>query len=132
MTNEIFLKFWVPDTPEVYRNMLRLSKGINGIVQISGSEESASSPVVPRSSSSARKKKYAPNDQGRYVCTQCNRSYAAYHNLMRHMRYECGLPPRFPCNVCGRFFRRKDDLQRHIARIHGMLDVSLDGVKPDE
>jgi len=97
-----------------------------------GSEESASSPVVPRSSSSARKKRYAPNDQGRYVCTQCNRSYAAYHNLMRHMRYECGLPPRFPCNVCGRFFRRKDDLQRHIARIHGMLDVSLDGVKPDE
>ena len=101
-------------------------------IVVAGSEESASSPVVPRSGSSARKKKYAPNDQGRYVCTQCNRSYAAYHNLMRHMRYECGLPPRFPCNVCGRFFRRKDDLQRHIARIHGMLDVSLDGVKPDE
>lgn len=45
-------------------------------------------------------------------------------NLMRHMRYECGLPPRFPCHVCGRFFRRKDDLQRHIARIHGILDGS--------
>jgi len=86
-----------------------------------GSEESSSSPVVPRpnSSSASRKKKCAPNDQGRYVCTQCGRSYAAYHNLMRHMRYECGLPPRFPCHVCGRYFRRKDDLHRHIARIHG-------------
>uniref|UniRef100_A0A0P6J1F6 Thiol-specific monooxygenase n=2 Tax=Daphnia magna TaxID=35525 RepID=A0A0P6J1F6_9CRUS len=101
-----------------------------------GSEESSTSPVVrsgdrgigggsnAASNSTARKKKYAPNEQGRYVCTQCGRSYAAYHNLMRHMRYECGLPPRFPCHVCGRFFRRKDDLQRHIARIHGILDGS--------
>ena len=59
-------------------------------------------------------------------------------NLMRHMRYECGLPPRFPCHVCGRFFRRKDDLQRHIARIHGILDgaaamlLAGDGIKQDE
>lgn len=48
--------------------------------------------------------------------------YIFLQNLMRHMRYECGLPPRFPCQVCGRFFRRKDDLQRHVARIHGILD----------
>ena len=26
-----------------------------------------------------RKRKYAPNEQGRYVCAQCSRSYAAYH-----------------------------------------------------
>ena len=45
-----------------------------------------------------------------------------FQNLMRHMRYECGLPPRFPCHVCGRFFRRKDDLHRHVSRIHGILD----------
>lgn len=59
--------------------------------KIVGSEESSSSPVVRSgdgigggsgpsgNSSSARKKKYAPNEQGRYVCTQCGRSYAAYH-----------------------------------------------------
>ena len=73
---------------------------------------------------SSRKRKYPPNDHGRYDCTQCGRSYAAYHNLMRHLRYECGLPPRFPCHVCGRYFRRKDDLHRHISRIHGnQLDI---------
>lgn len=63
--------------------------------RIAGSEESSSSPVVrsgegggggggggggsSASNSSSRKKKYAPNEQGRYVCTQCGRSYAAYH-----------------------------------------------------
>lgn len=58
---------------------------------IIGSEESSSSPVVRSGdrgagggssgtgNSTARKKKYAPNEQGRYVCTQCGRSYAAYH-----------------------------------------------------
>lgn len=68
------------------------------VVKIAGYEESSSSPVVRTGdgvggsgggggggsggsgpSSSARKKKYTPNEQGRYVCTQCGRSYAAYH-----------------------------------------------------
>ncbi len=51
-------------------------------------EESSSSPVVRSSesqagsSSAARKKKYEPNEQGRYVCTQCGRTYAAYHVII--------------------------------------------------
>lgn len=64
------------------------------LLEIVGSEESSSSPVVrsgeggggggsgSASNSSARKKKYAPNEQGRYVCTQCGRSYAAYHVIL--------------------------------------------------
>lgn len=31
------------------------------------------------SGANSRRKKYAPNEQGRYVCTKCSRSYAAYH-----------------------------------------------------
>jgi len=64
------------------------------VVVCTGSEESSSSPVVRTGGGGAkgrgvgggasRKRKYAPNEQGRYVCAQCSRSYAAYHVMPNH------------------------------------------------
>lgn len=76
----------------IFKSLIRDLNKIEIVVVCIGSEESSSSPVVRTGGGAkgggrgvgggggaTRKRKYAPNEQGRYVCAQCSRSYAAYH-----------------------------------------------------
>ncbi|KAH0952310.1 hypothetical protein HN011_005724 [Eciton burchellii] len=36
-----------------------------------------------------------------HVCPKCGNGYSVVKSLRRHLRYECGLTPRFKCPYCG-------------------------------
>ncbi|XP_036145495.1 zinc finger protein 775-like [Monomorium pharaonis] len=36
-----------------------------------------------------------------HVCPKCGNGYTVIKSLRRHLRYECGLTPRFRCPYCG-------------------------------
>jgi uncharacterized Zn-finger protein len=35
-----------------------------------------------------------------YSCSRCGNTYARPHSLNRHIRFECGVEPKFECPVC--------------------------------
>ncbi|XP_015365379.1 PREDICTED: longitudinals lacking protein, isoforms H/M/V-like isoform X6 [Diuraphis noxia] len=89
---------------------------------------------------------------GRHMCPNiCGRSYKERHNLIRHLRKECGvapqhiciqcskafkhkahltrhflscsnIPPTFECSFCGRMFRCRDTLKKHNLLVHKVLE----------
>lgn len=55
----------------------------------------------------------------KYVCPRnCGRSYNHRATMNRHLKYECGVPPRFKCNVCGKMFAQKVNLNTHLISVH--------------
>ncbi|XP_070149666.1 longitudinals lacking protein, isoforms H/M/V isoform X25 [Polyergus mexicanus] len=57
---------------------------------------------------------------GFYVCpnSNCIRSFDWKGNLTRHLKYECGLMPRFKCPYCKYCCKAKADVKKHIIRRH--------------
>jgi len=55
-------------------------------------------------------------DEGKYKCVDCGRTYKAAETLNRHRKNHVGVPNHV-CSVCSAGFRRNDLLQRHM-RIH--------------
>ncbi|XP_076383048.1 uncharacterized protein LOC117224668 [Megalopta genalis] len=55
-----------------------------------------------------------------YVCPNpnCAKSFSWKGNLNRHLRYECGLQPRFKCPYCEYRCKVKGDVNKHIIRKH--------------
>lgn len=69
-----------------------------------------------------------------FKCDQCPRSYKNKRGLMKHLRNECGLDPRFQCTLCDHRSKRKDLLRVHLKDIHGIsspADFALHGVGYD-
>ncbi|XP_050061478.1 gastrula zinc finger protein XlCGF67.1-like [Aphis gossypii] len=55
----------------------------------------------------------------RYQCpNQCGRSYKALHGVRQHLRYECGVRPKFSCAVCMKCFAYRTVLKIHMATVH--------------
>ncbi|KAG7205702.1 hypothetical protein KM043_007651 [Ampulex compressa] len=56
----------------------------------------------------------------KFVCPNrdCGRTFNWKRNLTRHLRYECGLQPRFKCPYCVYSCKVKADVAKHIPRIH--------------
>uniref|UniRef100_A0A182SW85 C2H2-type domain-containing protein n=1 Tax=Anopheles maculatus TaxID=74869 RepID=A0A182SW85_9DIPT len=50
---------------------------------------------------------------GTYSCTRCGNSYARPHSLNRHIRFECGVEPKFECPVCHKKSKHKHNLVLH-------------------
>lgn len=57
---------------------------------------------------------------GFYVCpnSNCIKSFDWKGNLTRHLKYECGLMPRFKCPYCKYCCKAKADVKKHIIRRH--------------
>lgn len=51
---------------------------------------------------------------GAYSCIRCGNSYARPHSLNRHIRFECGVEPKFECPVCHKKSKHKHNLVLHM------------------
>nr|CAH7735826.1 unnamed protein product [Callosobruchus chinensis] len=60
-----------------------------------------------------------------YRCQKCPKVYKYRSNLLRHLRFECGVLPQFVCKLCGRYFTQKSSLKSHVAYIHGLSHPKL-------
>lgn len=52
------------------------------------------------------------------VCVGCGKSYRQWGNLTRHIKFECGMLPRFGCTYCEYRSKRKGDVKKHIFGKH--------------
>ncbi|XP_026672949.1 longitudinals lacking protein, isoforms A/B/D/L-like isoform X28 [Ceratina calcarata] len=52
------------------------------------------------------------------VCPKCGKLFKWKRNVHRHLKYECGLLPRFKCPYCEYVCKLKADVKRHITRRH--------------
>lgn len=57
-------------------------------------------------------------DTFNHCCLQCGRAYKHRHNLINHMRYECGQSPRFMCPYCGLYTKLKGNFKKHLEKQH--------------
>lgn len=55
-----------------------------------------------------------PTPGGAYSCHRCGNSYARPHSLNRHIRFECGVEPKFECPVCHKKSKHKHNLVLHM------------------
>nr|XP_012150787.1 PREDICTED: zinc finger protein 57-like isoform X2 [Megachile rotundata] len=53
------------------------------------------------------------NDQ-KYICNRCGKTYKATTSLSRHKRLECGVIPCEVCPICDRRFKHRFVLNSHI------------------
>lgn len=51
----------------------------------------------------------------------CGRRYKQKCTLNRHLKFECGIQPRFKCDMCGKFFRHTFTLKFHLADVHMII-----------
>ncbi|CAL1680036.1 unnamed protein product [Lasius platythorax] len=56
----------------------------------------------------------------RFLCPNhnCGRTFNWKSSLTRHLKYECGLIPRFKCPYCVYCCKVKADVKKHIMRRH--------------
>jgi len=55
----------------------------------------------------------------RFVCPRnCGRSYKRRNAIWRHLKFECGIEPKFQCYVCLRRFSHKESMTKHLTAVH--------------
>lgn len=56
----------------------------------------------------------------RFPCPNhnCGRIFNWKRNLTRHLKYECGLQPRFKCPYCDYYGKLKGNVSKHLLRRH--------------
>ena len=59
------------------------------------------------------------NDDGRYQCDLCTRSYTNKNGLNDHMNWKHRQPQAFKCDVCNKAFYNQYSLRRHKKGLHG-------------
>lgn len=59
-----------------------------------------------------------PAGSQKYICKRCSREYTYKTSLLKHVRQECGVEPRFLCQWCPYRAKQKCALQSHLHRKH--------------
>lgn len=57
-------------------------------------------------------------ESNRHFCPKCSRSYKHRSHMIRHFKFECGIPQRFQCPYCFRHLRQRTDVWTHIRSLH--------------
>lgn len=75
----------------------------------SGSTSASNLPGAGNSSSAS-----GTGGWGAFTCPRCGNSYARPHSLNRHIRFECGVEPKFECPICHKKSKHKHNLVLHM------------------
>lgn len=70
-------------------------------------------------------KKQKPIDnieENNFECDRCGRRYKRKVTLTRHLKFECGITPKFACSYCMHRFKRKEYLVAHLKIRHNHID----------
>lgn len=83
--------------------------------------------VLPVSKLQAQKnlKVQDSNQEKKYKCEKCARTYKHKHALSHHQRYACEVMRQFSCKLCGKEFKYKHHVHRHIDQVHLKLSTQL-------
>lgn len=52
----------------------------------------------------------------------CNRTYKSKSGIYNHLKYECGVKPKFYCTICNRYFKQPVSYKAHMLNIHKQLN----------
>lgn len=66
---------------------------------------------------------------GRYTCPNCPRKYIHKTSLIKHLKFECGVNPKFFCLFCKKYFKQPNNFKLHMATAHKVLVNTLKLVK---
>lgn len=63
------------------------------------------------------------NGEFGYQChnQSCGRIYKTKPGIHNHLKYECGVSPKFYCKFCKRFFKQPVSYKAHMLNIHKQL-----------
>jgi len=69
---------------------------------------------------SGRMNKYpGPSSDGLFYCTnKCGKKYKSKQAISVHMRYECGVKPKFYCQECNKYFKQPVSFKAHQMNVH--------------
>ncbi|KAL6434192.1 hypothetical protein ACFW04_005954 [Cataglyphis niger] len=56
-----------------------------------------------------------------FNCHQCDRSYQMRHNLVKHLRFECGGQKHFACLLCPSRYTQNGKLRQHMLNTHNIF-----------
>ncbi|XP_025421336.1 longitudinals lacking protein, isoforms A/B/D/L-like isoform X24 [Sipha flava] len=79
-------------------------------------------PLLYNSKSGRMNKYPGPSADGLYYCTnQCGKKYKSKQAISVHMRYECGVKPKFYCQECNKYFKQPVSFKAHMMNVHNQL-----------
>ncbi|KAK9893017.1 hypothetical protein WA026_023230 [Henosepilachna vigintioctopunctata] len=108
-------------------NIFAKNKQLN--VSSKVSEKGAMKQIREEPSNSSAKKSQSP-----FCCPDCGRGYKLKSSLRNHVKWECGKEPQFTCPYCSYKAKQKMHVNRHIERMHKVIDysaVKCESVKND-
>nr|XP_033333668.1 transcription factor che-1-like [Megalopta genalis] len=56
-----------------------------------------------------------------FTCHRCGRSYQMRHNLVKHLRFECGGHKHFACSLCPARYTQNGKLRQHMLNAHNIF-----------
>ncbi|KAL0132426.1 hypothetical protein PUN28_000283 [Cardiocondyla obscurior] len=113
-TDEVFLAAQEA-AQAAHRDSQVLLYGNYGVGLYDSTKPAVSQSVVRESSIRGRRR---GSGRHNHVCPKCGNGYTVIKSLRRHLRYECGLTPRFKCPYCGTRSKQRGHVNQHIRRKH--------------
>lgn len=73
---------------------------------------------------------YNPREEScNFRCSTCQKKYKHKGNLTKHLKYECGKPPRFKCSYCDFKNTYRGTVKTHSKRKHPNEEFSYENLQ---